>query len=157
MGFLRIFETKDAKYYLGLGRHDRSSAILFRNVDFYDIDILVLEEPLDDDKNSLAYMVNHVQIAELYSMAKRRNPKINVYGVDIVPYPREIQNALFEEMVIVNGGISLAGLGVIGYSGVKICKNLDRRAFLKGAIGIASGLFLTSPVVSYTIESMMED
>ena len=41
---LRIFETEQAKYYLGLGDHLESSAPLFEEVDFSSIDFMVLED-----------------------------------------------------------------------------------------------------------------
>ncbi len=40
---LRVFETNDAKYYLGLGNHFFSNAPIFEEVDFSSIDFMVLE------------------------------------------------------------------------------------------------------------------
>ena len=39
---LRTFETDDAKYYLGLGRHDQDSSPIFEDVDFESLDFLLL-------------------------------------------------------------------------------------------------------------------
>src|SRR3989344_1073379 len=40
---LHTFETDTARYYLGLGRHDESSAPLFKDVDISSLDCMVLE------------------------------------------------------------------------------------------------------------------
>lgn len=40
---LRVFETADAKYYLGLGNHLSSSAPIFKGVNLGSLDFMVLE------------------------------------------------------------------------------------------------------------------
>lgn len=79
---LRTFETADAQYYLGLGRHDTSSAPIFEDVDLGSLDFLVLE---GGHLSSPINIRNFRQYHELIKRYKDRNTPATLYDVDCAP------------------------------------------------------------------------
>ncbi len=78
---LRTFETADAKYYLGLGRHDTSSAPIFEDVNLGSLDFMVLENGNMNLERS-SRVLRQQQYAELCSRLKLENPEAAIYCVD---------------------------------------------------------------------------
>ncbi len=73
---LRVFETADAKYYLGLGEHTTSSAPIFEDVDVRNLDFMVLEGGFLNTPERIQYQR---QYHDLYQRIKEQT---KVYDVD---------------------------------------------------------------------------
>jgi len=142
MSLLRIFETEEAKYYLGLGRHTTSSEPIFEDVDFSQLDLLVLEED-GISRTGLLKHIRNLQYNDLYERVRIENPNLKVYGVDINPFPNRTihlgTGALLEGILVSIGAL------ITGYSAVGIAtKKVNRRDFLKYTGGTVAGMFLAS-------------
>ena len=86
---LRIFDTEDARYYLGLGNHITSSELLFRDIAFSSLDFMVFEDGdgrSEDCKPALEEMlVTHPQYKGVYKRISEENPQLPIYGIDVRP------------------------------------------------------------------------
>lgn len=98
---LHTFETDTARYYLGLGAHDKSSAPLFEDVDLGSLDFMVLEGP--DDPRLPCY---GEQYRELYS--RLREQRIPTFSVDYPYTESDINRGILLEL-----GGSYVGLGMM--------------------------------------------
>ncbi len=137
---LRKFETENARYYLGLGNHTTSSNNIFEDIDFLEIDLLVFEDT--PGLCSLDEIESNHQYEELYSRAIRENPRVSIYGVDIIS---------LSACTAFEGVLAALGLG-FAYKSSKILlkeqKLMNRRDILKNIGIISGGTFLGSPVFS---------
>lgn len=123
---LETFETEDAVYYLGFGNHLTSSAPIFRNIDFSELDLMVFEDGGIDLSREVRL---HLQYADIYEKIQRENPSLPIYGVDV---PGHSQIIIFLEI--------LGALYAIDRS-ERIIKNKEsRREFLKNTIGLVGSL-----------------
>lgn len=134
---LRIFETDDAKYYLGLGNHISSSAPLFEEVDFSELDFLVLE----DSGVSPDFLKNYLeqdQYRELYRRICTENANCSIYGVDC-------HSNLFlgstSETLKLGAGFYVGALGI---EDLRQKRTVSRRHFLRGGLRLAGGIVLGS-------------
>ena len=136
----RVFETKNAKYYLGLGRHDTSSNDIFRDINFSDLDLIVFESGSCDD-SAIIDLLCDVQYEELYARIIEENPEIGVYDVDtIIPSVKVNMISAF-----LDGSISALGLLFAYRSGKQIIKNrknITRRDFFKHMAVVSGGTLL---------------
>ena len=107
---LRIFDTNDARYYLGLGNHISSSESLFHDVNFSNLDFIVFEDAdgkLENGKPALEEMLlTHTQYKNVYKRISRENPQLPIYGVDVGLGKYQ----LFFELV--ETGIAAIGIGL---------------------------------------------
>lgn len=129
---LRIFETDEAKYYLGLGNHLASSEPIFRNVDFSNLDFFVFEDFIRKNQDS-SFLEDCIerdrQYKDLFRRIEAENPKIRIYGVDISNFdPVRIGYACGEISVLI------VGLKLFNSSIKDLSKKMHRRSFLKGLI-----------------------
>lgn len=137
---LRIFETDEAKYYLGLGNHLESSAPLFEEVDFSELDFMVFEDGGSSADDFLEYFFARPHYRAPYLRILRENSHMGVYGVDCDPNPSF--GARVED---VKQGAGLF-LGIKGCWDLWKSKNyspLGRRAFLSGLAKGTLGAFLS--------------
>jgi len=141
---LSTFETKDAKYYLGLGRHDKSSLPLFKDVDFSTLDFIVLESGLEYNKpETISHMItSDIQYQGIYERILKENPDLRIYSVDCVPSDRITMIAMYCELALA----ALGGIFVVeaAYETVKKNKKLTRRDFLKNTVKVSVGTTLSS-------------
>ncbi len=136
---LRIFETKDAKYYLGLGNHFSSSLNIFEDVDFSDIDFMVFEGIGHITPNLYQ---NFPQYSELYKKITKDNPEINIYCVDIKSNFNNFVNVID---LLING--SFLGMGIAFLPKAKdMIKKQSRRCFLKNSGLFSLGAIFSSPL-----------
>ena len=139
---LRVFETDDAKYYLGLGRHDKPSAPLFEKVDFSTIDFMVLEGA--PDEFDIANTLGFLQYSDLMKRALKENPNLPFYSVDIATNKKNI-------MVYYGGNflelIAVAATATI-YFNAKDKKD-TRRMFLKKSAFAGVTLYWCSGGISF--------
>ncbi|MFH0752866.1 MAG: twin-arginine translocation signal domain-containing protein [archaeon] len=144
---LRVFETGDAKYYLGLGNHAMSSAIIFDDVDFSKIDMFIFED-VGNPRCLMDLSHGHKQYRDLYNRAVGINPGIAIYGVDVNPGVCNLFSSLFFE------GASAVYGGQAVYRSASFVlskrKELSRRGFLKNVGLIAGGLFLANQLLAGT-------
>jgi len=137
---LQEFETEDAIYYLGLGNHFTSSAPLFKDVDFSELDLIVFENdgcysrPIDMGKTW--------QFGEIYTNVLEENPEISMYTLDICT------SSLYS--ILSSTGLTASGL-YLTYKGaekfIKEKQSLSRREFLKNVGKITGGTFLVLPLL----------
>ncbi|MDP3639990.1 MAG: hypothetical protein Q8R53_02185 [Nanoarchaeota archaeon] len=137
---LRIFETDEAKYYLGLGNHLESSAPLFEEVDFSELDFMVFEDGGGSAEELLEYFFALPQYKALYPRILRENPHMGVYGVDCNPEP-DLSAAV--EHVKQGAGLFLGVKGCMDLWKSRKSSPLDRRAFLSGLAKGTLGAFLS--------------
>ena len=133
---LRIFETDDAKYYLGLGNHLSSSAPIFEGVDFSSIDFMVLEfNPGAFDESVLKKR----PYQELTEKVMKDNPKIPFYSVDLDWDVQKVITYVGIEGLVSGVGIAAA---LKSYMNDKHkAKTTSRRSFLKKAGQITAGIY----------------
>ncbi|MDP3987345.1 MAG: hypothetical protein Q8P81_03930 [Nanoarchaeota archaeon] len=95
---LRHFETADAEYYLGLGSHSRSSAPIFKDINFSDLDFMVFEDGgTEEDKDGFSLrrgLSNHPQYEGVYRKIETENPDLPIYGVDVRVSIRDVMSAV---------------------------------------------------------------
>lgn len=137
---LRTFETEDAVYHLGLDRHDHSSAPLFENLDFSDLDLMVFE---DCGSNQLPNgLKDHIQYKELYEIIQRENPDLPIFGIDVS-----------SNGFVVVGNIIRAG-GLV-YALNRLAKIIpkknrqSRRQFFRNTLGLIGSLGLLDILQSF--------
>lgn len=140
---LRIFETEEAKYYLGLGNHLESSAPLFEGVDFSEIDFLVLENGLFSSEEFLGFLQSNSFYGELYDKIYSENPTLSIYTVDMIQ--RDPLFLIAAEAPSVALGVMWTGGGV-----KEAIKKNSRRSFLKILGKTLGGIALVSdPLLFY--------
>ena len=140
---LRIFETEEAKYYLGLGNHLESSAPLFEDVDFSELDFIVLENggmsttDFFDDLTNIQYSELSGQISE--------HPSLPIYAVDFTP---ELFQSLW--LAVIGEGLPVAvGAGWAVKASWRLYKEkASRRSFLKNLSQLLVGTALAIHPVS---------
>ena len=94
---LRTFETDDAVYYLGLGKHTTSSESIFKKVDFSSLDFFVFEDcilHLDGEAVRTRLIEADIQYNKLYLRINEENPNMRLYGVDVNSPPYNIGSLL---------------------------------------------------------------
>lgn len=132
---IRVFETEDARYYLGLGCHLSSSDSIFKDVNFKDIDFLVLE---DSGGGSVRRLTTHRQYAALERRAISEHPEIRFYCVDVWPsFFGGISDNLISAIFLAEGCGSANEMIVEK-------KNLSRRDFLRHSCMVGLGAFFGS-------------
>ncbi len=152
---LRIFETDDAKYYLGLGRHNTSSKPIFEDLDFSGIDFIVFEDICFDPKTLEKHLIHGEQYSELYDKIINENPHISVYGVDIRydsehdSSKKKYSNYIFT-LPITLGSVAMLK---IGGSIIKNRKRISRGEFLKKSSGLWLATFFTLPLFQRLLNS----
>ncbi len=130
---LRTFETDTAKYYLGLGRHDRSSAPIFEDVDFGSLDFMVLEDGSSPVKMASKFF-NDCQYKAIYLRLKKENEAPRIYSIDQASSTYlPIYTAYTSISMTLSYILSLAGVGEI-----------DHNHISQGLELLASGIILGS-------------
>ncbi len=131
---LRTFETADAKYYLGLGNHETSSAPIFEDVDLGSLDFMVLESCY---LSSPLKLINHPQYYELTKRYRDENRSATMYAVDYAP-PRIIKGCeMYVTGVSAFAGILSAVLGI---------QEITQENFLGGLESLTGGAVLASEI-----------
>ncbi len=139
---LRIFETKDAKYWLGLGNHLESSCSIFKDVELSNLDMFVFEG--DGTSGILPYLGEH-QYCELYGQLQKEKPGISVYDVEVVPSKAQIKYSEYADGTLGILGVGLIVKAVLGIELKKYEKKaITRRDFLKSSAYISGGIALNS-------------
>lgn len=165
---LRVFETNTAKYYLGLGRHDQSSASIFKDVDFSKINILVLEDYFSysmekqPDGNSvvrtyavdLESIIQRYQYKELVDRVVAENEEIAIYGVDSPPDYFFAAVEPFTQGPVVAAGSLIALFSAS--DAIKKREKLSRREFLKYGTKFVFGCMLTTDASAALINASTE-
>ncbi len=100
---LRTFETDTARYYLGLGRHDTSSAPIFENVDLGSLDFMILES---GSVNNPCDISSHRQYENLLQRFHKENEKKVVYDVDYNTGLLGESTSLIKELGLTMGSVS---------------------------------------------------
>ncbi len=145
---LRIFETEDARYYLGLGSHKTSSAPIFEDVDFSKLDMFIFEDA--GEQWVLKGIDYDIQYLGLYNRINKENPEMSLYGVDV---SHGAIGCLVDFGVLVLGYMLARG----SYKKIKR-DDISRRGFIKCIGGIVGGAFVMgTPLLSVHFSGSKED
>jgi hypothetical protein len=140
---LRIFETKEAKYFLGLGWHYGSSLDCFEGVDFSRLDMFVFED-CGMEWGVEHWLKYHEQYMDIYKRILKENPKLKIYGVDVRTSELAHIGSIAKDSAMLVGGSVLA---ISGGAGLLKGKE-SRRGFLANLLRATGGFALTTPIVS---------
>jgi len=148
---LQTFETKDAKYYLGLGDHTKSSAPIFEEVDFSSLDFMVFESgPFTSAEGFHKILGYDRQYSQIYERILKESKNISLYGLDRADLSN-IESAVED---VFESGLAIS-LAIVGLNKATK-KTATRRDILKGAGILFGGLCLTGIPIAVNLPKAPE-